>query len=85
MRTEDEAEQQAEAVRQQVVAPGASFEALAREHSEDGSAEQGGDLGSIGAGVLFPSVEDAALGVQPGEITGVVRSPFGFHIIQRVE
>ena len=84
-RSEEDAEVHAEGIRQQVVAPGASFEALAREHSEDGSAEQGGDLGPIGAGVLFPSVEDAALGVQPGEITGVVRSPFGFHIIQRVE
>jgi len=64
---------------------GADFEALAKKQSEDGSAERGGDLGSVGRGLFAPSYESAAFALKPGEVSAVVESDFGFHIIQRIE
>jgi peptidyl-prolyl cis-trans isomerase D len=62
---------------------GADFAALAREHSEDpGSAPQGGDLGFFGRGQMVPEFEDVAFSLNKGETSELVRSPFGFHIIQ---
>lgn len=66
-------------------APGADFEALAKQHSEDGSAERGGDLGSVGRGMFAPPFEAAAFALKPGATSEVVETDFGFHIIQRVE
>ncbi len=67
------------------VAGGADFAALARRHSADpGSAAQGGDLGFFGRGRMVQPFEDAAFAAQPGQVTPVVESPFGFHVI-RVE
>ncbi|HEY8378119.1 MAG TPA: peptidylprolyl isomerase, partial [Nannocystis sp.] len=65
--------------------PGADFEALAKKRSEDGSAARGGDLGSVGRGMFAPAFEAAAFALQPGEISEIVETDFGFHIIQRVE
>ena len=84
-RTRDEAELLANALRVEAGAEGAEFTDLAREQSEDGSAESGGDLGPLGRGLLVAPVEDAAAALHPGQLSGVVESPFGFHIIQRVE
>ncbi len=62
---------------------GESFEELAREYSEDpGSAEEGGDLGYFGRGVMVPAFEEAAFALEPGQVSAVVQSPFGFHIIR---
>ena len=70
------------ALKQQIEA-GASFEELAREHSEDpGSARQGGSLGSFGRGVMDPAFEDAAFRLALGEVSDPVRSAFGFHLIR---
>ncbi len=59
------------------------FEELARAESEDpGSAESGGDLGFFGPGAMVQAFEDAVFSLSEGAISDVVRSDFGFHIIQ---
>ncbi len=61
---------------------GEDFAQLAKEFSQDpGSAENGGDLGYFGRGVMDPAFEQAVFAMQPGEISEPVRSSFGFHLI----
>lgn len=67
------------------LAAGGSFEDLAREFSEDASAQVGGDLGTFGRGMMVPEFEDAAFALEPGEVSGIVPTRFGFHIIQVLE
>jgi peptidyl-prolyl cis-trans isomerase SurA len=65
---------------------GADFAEMAKKYSDDpGSAAHGGDLGFVKKGVFYPEFEAAAYALQPGEISGVVESPVGFHIIQLIE
>lgn len=62
---------------------GASFEEMAREHSDDsGSARSGGDLGFFGRGAMVGEFEDTVFSMAPGELRGPVQSPFGFHLIR---
>jgi parvulin-like peptidyl-prolyl isomerase len=61
---------------------GEDFAALARQFSADGSREQGGDLGWFGRKVMVKPFEDAAFGLQPGQLSGIVETQFGFHIIK---
>lgn len=61
---------------------GTSFPELARERSEDGTAAQGGDLGFFSRGQMVGPFEEAAFALQPGELSGVVETVFGFHVIQ---
>jgi len=59
---------------------------MAKKYSEDpGSASQGGDLGFVKRGVFYPEFESVAFALKDGEISGVVESPVGFHIIQLIE
>lgn len=68
------------------IADGADFAALAREHSEDpGSANQGGDLGWQGPETFAPEFQRALDVLEPGELSPVFRSPFGFHIAEVLE
>mgnify|MGYP001158629535 FL=1 len=61
---------------------GASFEELAREHSEDGTAADGGDLGWFKPGEMVPAFETAAFALAAGEVSDIVQSPFGLHLIK---
>ena len=62
---------------------GGDFAALAREHSDDkGSGSNGGDLGVVERGMMVKPFEDAAFALQQDQISELVRSRFGYHIIQ---
>lgn len=77
-----EAQQRAEDLLKQVK-NGANFEDLARKYSEDpGSAKNGGSLGWIGRGQTVPEFEKVAFSLPKGQISGVVKSSYGFHIIR---
>ncbi len=65
---------------------GADFAELAKKYSDDpGSASQGGDLGFVKRGIFYPEFEAVAFSLKKGELSGVVESPVGYHIIQMLE
>lgn len=64
---------------------GASFEELAKLHSDDLSASKGGDLGWLNPGDTVPDFERAMDALQPGQVSDPIRSPFGWHLIQVLE
>lgn len=61
---------------------GADFAQLAKENSTDGSAAQGGDLSYFGRGDMVPEFEEAAFALKKDEVSDVVKSQFGYHIIK---
>jgi len=71
--------------KQRVLAGKADFAALAREHSQDGSATQGGDLGWTNPGMFVPEFEAAMDALSPGQISEPLVSRFGVHLIQLLE
>ncbi len=72
-------------IRKQIVGGQASFAQMARQHSEDGSATKGGDLGWAAPGQFVPEFEKALLALQPGQVSEPVVSRFGVHLIQLIE
>ena len=74
-----------ENLRAQIVNEEATFDELAQVHSDDGSARIGGDLGWARRGKFVPEFEAAAYKLEPGEISPVVETQFGFHLIQLLE
>lgn len=64
---------------------GESFAKLAEQYSIDGSRRRGGDLGSFKRGMMVKPFEDAAFALQKGEMSGLVKTQFGYHIIKRLE
>jgi peptidyl-prolyl cis-trans isomerase SurA len=64
---------------------GVSFAELARLHSEDGSASNGGDLGWISPGDTVPEFERAMDALKPGQVSDPVQTPFGWHLIEVME
>ncbi len=82
---EKTAQAKAEDILAQVRRTPADFAKLAKQHSQDpGSAEKGGDLGWFARGMMVKSFEDAAFALKPNEISGIVRSDYGFHIIKLI-
>lgn len=81
-RSKDEALQLAQKLSTDV-AGGGDFADLARAHSDCPSKGQGGDLGQFGRGMMVPEFENAAFGLDVGQTSGVVETPFGYHLIQR--
>jgi peptidyl-prolyl cis-trans isomerase C len=68
------------------VKKGANFAELATKHSQDpGSAPKGGDLGFFARGQMVPAFEEAAFATKIGQVSGVVETPFGFHLIKVAE
>jgi parvulin-like peptidyl-prolyl isomerase len=85
-RTKEEARKIADEVLAKAKAPGADFAALAREFSDEpGAKDSGGDLGTFKKGVMAKAFEEAAFKLKVGEISDVVETPFGFHIIKRTK
>jgi peptidyl-prolyl cis-trans isomerase SurA len=83
--TEAEVKRKLLELKEKIENKAATFEDLAKQYSQDGSAAKGGDLGWLYPGDTVPEFETAMNALKPGEISGVVQSPFGFHLIQVVE
>jgi hypothetical protein len=77
----DSIRRKAESVRAQVTA--ANFADLAKKYSDDNSKEKGGELGVFPRGMMVKPFGDAVAALKPGEISPLVESEFGYHIIQR--
>lgn len=65
---------------------GANFAELAKKHSQDpGSASQGGDLGWVTRGQMVKNFEETSFSLKPNEISDVIKTEYGFHIVQALE
>lgn len=84
-RTKEEARRLAERVREEARKGGADFVAFVRRHSEAPDAARGGDVGVFDRGMMIAAFEKAAFALKIGEISPVVETRFGFHVIQRIE
>ncbi|MDR6842284.1 peptidyl-prolyl cis-trans isomerase [Pseudoxanthomonas sacheonensis] len=81
--TQKAAEQKVAALAAQAKQPGADFAALAKANSQDpGSKDSGGDLGWVDRGVMVKPFEDALFAMKAGEISGPVKTDFGYHVLQ---
>lgn len=79
------AKAKAEQVLQQIRQAPAKFAELAKQYSQDpGSATNGGDLGMFGRGMMVKAFDESVFQLKPGEISDLVQSEFGFHIIRLV-
>ena len=67
------------------IGKGEKFTNIARESSLCSSKKRGGDLGFFGRGMMVKEFEKAAFTLQKGEISPVVKTKFGYHVIKRLE
>jgi peptidyl-prolyl cis-trans isomerase C len=80
VRTEKEVNQILERLKK-----GEKFSAIAREVSLCPSKKRGGDLGTFGRGQMVKEFETAAFALDKGQISGIIKTQFGYHIIRRLE
>jgi len=82
--TKEEARKTIEAIKSQATA--ANFVALAKQYSQEpGASETGGDLGWFGKGIMVESFETPAFALAKGQISDVIESPFGYHLIYKAD
>jgi len=83
-RTKDDARKLAELVARKAKVRGADFQKLANEYTEDPSGKgTGGKLGTFPRGRMVPEFDQPVFALKPGDVSGLVETPFGFHIIKR--
>jgi peptidyl-prolyl cis-trans isomerase C len=70
---------------QQRLKKGEEFSTLAKEYSQCPSSAEGGDLGSFQRGQMVKPFEDAVFALEPGEVSGIVETEFGYHLIKSVD
>ncbi len=80
--SEADGKRKLEGIKERLDNKGVKFEEMARQYSEDGSANNGGDLGWVNPGDTVPQFEKAMNELKPNQISEPVRTPFGWHIIQ---
>ena len=73
------------AIRERIVEEGADFAEEAKKHSDCPSGAQGGSLGWFGRGMMVPEFDKAAFEMKKGEVSGVVATQFGYHIIYKAD
>jgi len=83
-RSKEEARQRVEAIIARLK-KGEDFGKLAQEFGEDGTKTKGGDLGEFDRGTMVKPFADAAFALKPDEVSGVVETQFGFHVIKRTK
>lgn len=81
-RSKEEAQTQIADLKAQIDG-GADFAELARANSDCPSGQRGGDLGPFGRGQMVAAFEDTTYGMEVGQVSGVVETEFGYHIIKR--
>lgn len=69
----------------EAIAGGRDFAEVAREVSTDGSAQQGGDLGWFGPGMMIPEFEEVVRNLQPGQVSEPLQTRFGWHLVRLAE
>ncbi|MBC7787548.1 MAG: peptidylprolyl isomerase [Methylophilaceae bacterium] len=80
--SEADGKRKLEGIKERLDNKGVKFEDMARQYSEDGSANNGGDLGWVNPGDTVPQFEKAMNELKPNQISDPIRTPFGWHLIQ---
>jgi peptidyl-prolyl cis-trans isomerase SurA len=83
--TEEEGRKRLAEYKAKIESKQANFEDLARQFSQDSYAAKGGDMGWLAPEDTVPEIETAMNALQPGQISGVIKSQFGLHIVQVIE
>ncbi|MFL6634013.1 MAG: peptidylprolyl isomerase [Massilia sp.] len=83
--SEDDARKKLAEIRQKIDSKQATFEDMARQYSNDGSASKGGDLGWLFPGDAMPEFENPMNALKPGDVSDVIKTPLGLHIVQVIE
>jgi hypothetical protein len=84
-RTQEEAQTLIEDIDTRIQADEITFADAAIEYSDCPSGVSGGDLGTFGRGAMVPPFDEAVFALSPDEMSGVVETQFGYHLIQRTE
>ncbi len=84
-RTREQAQADIQVLRTKIEGGEATFEDVAYAHSDCPSGEDGGDLGQFRPGMMVPEFDKAAFALEVGDLSAVVETPFGYHLIKRTE